>query len=411
LEKQAVHDFINNRVHFIIDDMSPDLSKKICKINVAQESKRKLVLFGSETDGKVDWDLIKKRRLNPFGGSGPGLSRDRLAMAVQTYEDVKSLASDVDVQKDAVFIAHVKQDVLRAGVKGPLEICRTELAKRTQLTSRKERLMVGVIEPDARETLARFRRCRKAFGAHVEDRLLAISETGLQTARNGPLRFLPGDSFFNKWSVPLVQINQMAQMEEAAYDKMFEAETQTDRLASDAGMDDGFDISVECEVKHVIPFPHEYHPLLTKEEINVFRAEVIFDLAVGSGLRLLAAIEMNLKAVGCCKTAAHKQWVFNNLVKWVKEKRLVCGYVAPLKPPELLEYENRNLKIKTGTGATGAGSSLDTPESVKPPTTSAVSTGGDSSTPGSTPGAPATALAGSTPAARNLLAAFGKVNL
>ena len=134
----------------------------------------------------------------------------------------------------------------------------------------------------------------------------------------------------------------MPQMDELMYDKLFESEIQTDRLEQDPGEDDGYDASSECQVKHVIPFPHEFHPLLTKEEIHIFKADVVFDLAVGSGYRLLAVIEMNLKGVGCCRNQAQKEWVYSNLVRWVREKRLV-NFIPPTKPPEIIEYERRNL--------------------------------------------------------------------
>ena len=54
---------------------------------MAQESKRKLFLYGSEVDGPICWNSIKRRRLNVFSGSGPGFSRERLALAVQAYEE------------------------------------------------------------------------------------------------------------------------------------------------------------------------------------------------------------------------------------------------------------------------------------------------------------------------------------
>ena len=37
-------------------------------------------------DGPVAWTQIKNRRLNPFGGSGPGVSKSRVERAVNIYE-------------------------------------------------------------------------------------------------------------------------------------------------------------------------------------------------------------------------------------------------------------------------------------------------------------------------------------
>ena len=309
---------------------------------------------------------------------------------------MKAEDPDLDSQKDAVFVAHVKQDVLKLATKSPLESARSELAKKSNAVSRREQLMVGVIETDSNQTLLRFKRSKKAFGAHIEDRLLAISEKGLQTAHCGPMRFLPGDSYFNKWQVPLIQVNLLPQMDEVLYDKLFEAEIQTDRLEADPGDDDGYDAFGECQQKHVIPFPHEYHPLLTKEEIHIFKADVVFDLAVGSGYRMLAVIEMNLKGVGCCKTQAQKEWVYSNLLRWVREKRLVT-FTAPPKPAEILDYEQKNLGSNnraTATQSPGSGHAVSA--HISTPTTPAVAASSET--------AP-------TSGGRSLLAAFGGVSM
>ena len=37
-------------------------------------------------DGAAQWAQIKNRRLNPFGGTGPGISKARVERAVTIYE-------------------------------------------------------------------------------------------------------------------------------------------------------------------------------------------------------------------------------------------------------------------------------------------------------------------------------------
>ena len=86
-EQEAVEEYINNRVQLVVTDLCADTGLKLRRTTMAQESKRKLFLYGSEVDGPIDWHSIKKRRLNVFGGSGPGFSRERLALAVQAYEE------------------------------------------------------------------------------------------------------------------------------------------------------------------------------------------------------------------------------------------------------------------------------------------------------------------------------------
>jgi hypothetical protein len=70
-----------------VTDLCADTGLKLRRTTMAQESKRKLFLYGSEVDGPICWNSIKRRRLNVFSGSGPGFSRERLALAVQAYEE------------------------------------------------------------------------------------------------------------------------------------------------------------------------------------------------------------------------------------------------------------------------------------------------------------------------------------
>ena len=51
--------------------------KKISKLTLARENKRKLVVYNMECDGAINWQGIKSRRLNCFGGCGPGASKSR----------------------------------------------------------------------------------------------------------------------------------------------------------------------------------------------------------------------------------------------------------------------------------------------------------------------------------------------
>ena len=92
---EAVEEYINNRIVLLVSDLSADTGLKLRRTTMARESKRKLFLYGAEVDGKVDWDSIKKRRLNVFSGSGPGFSRERLSLAIQAYEDLKQFSASV----------------------------------------------------------------------------------------------------------------------------------------------------------------------------------------------------------------------------------------------------------------------------------------------------------------------------
>ena len=135
-ETQQIKEYIMSRIAFVIDDLTDDLPSKIAKQGLAKESKRKMCIYSTELfghvrhdpffpscvyhdflglmldmfdmnhgrhawhysmrqastdhklrlDGPVAWQQIKARRLNPFGGTGPGVSKTRVERAVNIYE-------------------------------------------------------------------------------------------------------------------------------------------------------------------------------------------------------------------------------------------------------------------------------------------------------------------------------------
>lgn len=58
-----------------------------------------------------------------------------------------------------------------------------------------------------------------------------------------------------------------------------------------------------------LPFPHELHPALTQEWLRTFRSEVLVDATPGSGFRLRAALQSNVRAIALARNAAHKAFL------------------------------------------------------------------------------------------------------
>ena len=76
-EEGQIREYIMHRVAFVVSDLDSDLPEKISKLTLARENKRKLVVYNMECDGAINWQSVKSRRLNCFGGSGPGASKSR----------------------------------------------------------------------------------------------------------------------------------------------------------------------------------------------------------------------------------------------------------------------------------------------------------------------------------------------
>lgn len=58
---------------------------------------------------------------------------------------------------------------------------------------------------------------------------------------------------------------------------------------------------------------------------------------MASGTKLFGVLLSNGRAVGVVRSNAHKTWVMNNLMAWVKQKRLVSVTALP-KPQVTYQY-------------------------------------------------------------------------
>lgn len=113
----------------------------------------------------------------------------------------------------------VEVDALK--VRSSLDTVKQEIAKLTG--AKKHSMIVGQIEPCAQDSLQRFKRGRKAFGSRVESRFVATSVQGIANAKCGAMTYLEGDTFFNRWPVKLIPVSDLKQMDEQAYEKMWES--------------------------------------------------------------------------------------------------------------------------------------------------------------------------------------------
>ena len=80
-EQKTIREYIQNRVAFLVSELDDDLPSKLKKLSLIPERKRKLVLYNQESDGPLNWQAIKTRRLNCFAGCGAGPSKTR-ALAI-----------------------------------------------------------------------------------------------------------------------------------------------------------------------------------------------------------------------------------------------------------------------------------------------------------------------------------------
>ena len=102
------------------------------KLSLIRERKRKLVLYNQESDGPLNWQAIKTRRLNCFAGCGAGPSKTRalaiafscrpfpfgdrpyqflplgLETAIHTYEEIRAHEPQQENQDKSLIIVTCK---------------------------------------------------------------------------------------------------------------------------------------------------------------------------------------------------------------------------------------------------------------------------------------------------------------
>ena len=116
-------------------------------------------------------------------------------------------------------VCNFEVDTLKS--KSALEVIKAEIGKLTG--AKKHSMTVATIEPSPSDSIQRFKRGRRAFGSKIEDRFVACSVNAIASAHCGAMQFLEGgDTYFTKWPVRLILVTDLKQMEEVAYEKLYD---------------------------------------------------------------------------------------------------------------------------------------------------------------------------------------------
>ena len=128
---------------------------------------------------------------------------------------------------------------------------------------------MGRIELSPADLLARLK-AKSSFQGSNENYIIFTSEKRLEVPRQR-MEVLGGDTFFNRWTVPLIPFSRLCRVDRATYMAIFagqEDATQTDPTSTD-------DVRTADEAtltdEQRIPFPHEHDMSLCQELIKVRR--------------------------------------------------------------------------------------------------------------------------------------------
>lgn len=171
----------------------------------------------------------------------------------------------------------------------------------------------------------------------------------LQQAVCGPMRVLHGgNTYYNRWPVP-VELHQ-PQCTVKVAEQIFAADAGVQRSEeTDLGEVEPAGPEDAGAADSLVPFPHEHHMALTQEWIHTFKAEILVIGAPAAGASLMGGLISNVRAVAVARNAAHRNFLMTRLEDFVKQRRLVPGYVPRVMPTALITYAAKHPEVLRST--------------------------------------------------------------
>ena len=145
--------YIDARVEWLV--WTRDTEQKLERLPLLRETgSPKVVLYETQNDGLLDYDEVKKRRVNIFTGVGVGASTQRMTEVMDMFAMVQSTSSP-EMRDKSCLAVMVKVDSLKS--KSALDVVRAKLPRKTSTA-------VITLDPEQTDLLARIRRGKRAFG-------------------------------------------------------------------------------------------------------------------------------------------------------------------------------------------------------------------------------------------------------
>lgn len=342
-KEMALKTYINARLAIVVADYdSASLERNLSKVPMINEPGRKLFLLNTMIVQPLDWKRIKAHKRALGCGckvdvklQGPGGSDDSdtlypLKHVYGTFKFVRSLdKASEDVL--AVIVPGVAKDV-------PDNPCMVNAYKSLkQLVPKHVGPKIGTLTFEQSE-VARSTGRSTLWQRKIAHHLLFTYQTPPgsldNTCGRKRMKYLPGDTNVNEWSVPSLPTANMAKCTDAKHEQIW-----TDAVPQLSDEEDGILANSQAGLgDNVIPFPHEPKCTLCQEMIHVFGIDVLVDLAGGSGQTALAVLLENIRGIIVVRNTHHKTFLLDTLMSAVRNLRLV-RHTPPAKSPELLAWE------------------------------------------------------------------------
>ena len=289
-ESHIISNYVNTHVHIVVDDLRDvdKIKKKMQRIPVLSDKKRKLFISDDAQTRPVDWEKVKRMKKSVFHPMVFDFEADSVLDPVfEVYHACRTEHED-----------GMSDDLIACIVPGPppnspsnksVEACYKKLKT---LVPKHQSPKIGTIVPSSQDVFRRVK-ARGAWQGRSDDNIMFTSQRRGLMQRKAMSFLAGGDTYFNRWPVPSIPFTQLCKCDVDTHDKLF-----TDGLANVATFHEDGD-TPRCDMladeaampdNSLIPFPNEHPVLLGQELINVFDVQCLIDFNPASGNRAKAAM-------------------------------------------------------------------------------------------------------------------------
>ena len=334
----AEKEYINNRVSLVVRDSSGDAdktAKKLAKLPAMMEKKRKAYIYDEHVARPFDWVSLKRNRKTVFHPRECDFDGDDLDSLLEVY--YKTRTEDNGTCNDIISVL-LPPPPPNSEVNRSLQAA---CAKVKAILPRHQRPRIGTVERSHTDVLSQTRE-RLSFVGNVDSSIIFTSQAPLNVPRKA-MSFCEGDTHFNRWKVKSPSFQQLPRCSQAEADMMWTGSAKPVSFVNDVDIphEESLASEMSTDNEQVVPFPQELSMQLTQEMIRIFGVEVAVLCTTGAGFSLMACIERNIRAIGICETNGHRKFVMQQLINYVRAQRFVNMSAAPVKAPELLQWESK----------------------------------------------------------------------
>ena len=280
---------------------SAGLKRKLDKVPIMSEKRRKMFVEDFMCTSGVDCEEVRRRRRSVFDPLNLKVEDGCMETLLHVYSHFKTNDDTKESEDEIVVITPgAPPNVPENKV---LKKVHRELAAHTPKLQAPK---IGGIVLSPTDLIQRTK-SKNAFGAYGDNDIVFTKEKKTAQVRRH-MTVLGGDTFVNKWNVPVIQLAKLTRCTQAVYEAIFRDDSERpdvhdvgDSMAVQEELNDA------AEKDERIPFPQEHSMLLGQELINVFDGEIVVLLKPGSGEMLKAALIRHAWGVGICKNSAHRE--------------------------------------------------------------------------------------------------------